>query len=69
MTELEKETSNYNKSIKKDLWEIDHEKQKFIKDILSGDLGKRMNNIDTYKVTKISKINKLMNKIKIICNV
>lgn len=70
MTKIEKATALYDKAIKKDLLENDVEKNKFIKELLTGDLGKRINDsIDANKIEKQSRVNKIFNKLKVIWNV
>ena len=69
MTEIEKATALYNKAIKKDLLENDVEKNKFIKELLTGDLGKRINSIYANKIEKKTRVNNFFNKLKVIWNV
>lgn len=64
MTEVEKAVFMYEKAVKKDLKEVDLEKSKLIKDLLTGDLGKRIKNIDTYKIEKVSGYQIFINKFK-----
>ena len=64
MNEIEKAVFMYDKAVKKDLKEIDLEKSKLIKDLLTGDLGKRINNIDTFKIEQLSSYRRFITKIK-----
>lgn len=49
-SEQDKILDQYDKDIKRDLWEIDLDKRKFIDQVKSG-LGEQMKNIENYKKT------------------